>query len=94
MSAPRPNGVVDKIFLGLALKNAAPTPGTAQLAPVFDAGEVEFTSRRRGSYMMPETPPGSEIRMRGPKRSKACDLCKMRKIRCCGMYLLGSDYSY
>ncbi|KAJ4142067.1 hypothetical protein NW754_014858 [Fusarium falciforme] len=84
MSAPTPNAVLQEANFCLALKNAAPTPDTAHFPPVFDADEAEFTRRCRGSYMMPETPPGSETRLRGPKRSKACDQCKMRKIRCSG----------
>ncbi|KAJ3457940.1 hypothetical protein MRS44_012049 [Fusarium solani] len=84
MSAPTPNAVLQEANSCLALKNAAPTPDTAHFPPVFDADEAGFTRRCRGSYMMPETPPGSETRLRGPKRSKACDQCKMRKIRCSG----------
>ncbi|RTE80194.1 hypothetical protein BHE90_005287 [Fusarium euwallaceae] len=82
MSAPTTNAVLEEPFFDLALKNAAPTPDTAHFPPVCIKEEAEF--RRRGNYMMPETPPGSETRLRGPKRSKACDQCKMRKIRCSG----------
>lgn len=94
MSAPTPNAVLEEANFCLALKNAAPTPDTAHFPPpVFHAEEAEFTRRCRGTYTMPETPPVSETRLRGPKRSKACDQCKMRKIRCSGTYLLRSDGS-